>query len=113
MEKYKSGDVVYGRVTGVVDYGFFVALDDDYVGLVHISEMSEKFVKNVADYVTDGDNVYCKVLSVEDGKKVKLSIKNLDYRTGKERLEDSNGFGILRKKLPEWIKEYKMNKEEM
>ena len=44
MEKFKPGDIIKGQVTGITPYGVFVSLEDDYTGLVHISEVSDKFV---------------------------------------------------------------------
>ena len=105
---HKIGDVVKGKVTGIEDYGFFLLLDDGYVGLVHISEMSEKFVKNVFDYVQLGEYIIATVIGVDDEKKnLKLSIKNLNYRIeDKKELEDQNGFSPLRDRLPGWISDY-------
>ena len=108
MPKYNVGDLVKGKVTGIEDYGFFLLLDDGYTGLVHISEMSEKFVKNIFDYVQLGEYINAIVIEVDNKiKKLKLSIKNIDYRIeDKKELEDQNGFSPLREKLPEWITEY-------
>ncbi len=107
--KYKVGDIVKGRVTGIENYGIFVALlYDEYSGLIHISEMSEKFVKNVFDYVQMGEVILAKVIDVnKKTKQLKLSIKGLDYRIDdKKRLEDRNGFTPLREMLPQWIDNY-------
>lgn len=108
MPKHKVGDVVRGKVTGIEDYGFFLLLDDGYTGLVHISEMSEKFVKNIFDYVQLGESINAVIIEVDEAnKKLKLSIKNFDYRIeDKKELEDQNGFSPLREKLPKWITEY-------
>lgn len=109
MPKYKKGDIVKGKVTGIEKYGFFLAIDDDYTGLVHISEISDKFVKNVFDYVQLEEVICSKVLEVDDeNRQIKLTIKNLDYRINdKKELEDKNGFTLLRDNLPIWISEYK------
>ncbi len=71
--------------------------------------MSEKFVKNVFDYVQLGEVVKAQVLEIdEENRKMKLTIKNLDYRIEDQRkLENKNGFSPLRECLPRWIKEYK------
>ena len=50
--KYKVGNVVQGKVTGITDYGIFLTLDDGYSGLIHISEISDKFVQNISEYVS-------------------------------------------------------------
>lgn len=110
MPNYKKGDIVKGKVTGIENYGFFVLLEDEaYTGLIHISEISDKFVRSVFDYVQLDEVIKAKVLEVDEkNKQVKLSIKDIDYRIdGKKKLEDKNGFTPLREKLPEWISEYK------
>lgn len=109
MPKYKIGDSVKGKVTGIENYGIFLLTDDGYTGLIHISEISEKFVRNVFDYVQLNEIIISKVIDVdESNKRLKLTIKNLDYRIQdtKEK-EDKNGFSLLKEKLPEWIAEYK------
>ena len=108
MPKYRIGDVVKGKVTGIEDYGFFLLLDDGYTGLVHISEMSEKFVKSIFDYVQLGEFINAVIIDVDEkNKKIKLSIKNFDYRIeDKKELENQNGFSPLREKLPTWVAEF-------
>ena len=107
MSMYKNNDIVSGKVTGIEKYGFFVLTDDGYTGLVHISEISDKFVKNVFDYVKVDEVIYAKVIDiVDDNKKLKLSIKNFNYRLGDSDNEDTNGFLILKNRLSEWINEY-------
>ena len=74
MGIYKAGDIVEGIVTGINDYGFFVSFDDGYSGLVHISEISNGFVKDITNYVCLNDKISVEVISVEDDtKKLKLS----------------------------------------
>lgn len=109
MPKYKKEDIVKGKVTGIENYGIFLSLEDDYIGLIHISEISDKFVKNIFDYVQLNETISCKVLEAdESSKRLKLSIKNFDYRIeDKKKWEDENGFSPLREKLPEWIADYK------
>ena len=47
MAKYKIGDIVQGCVTGIEKYGVFVNLDEYYTGLIHISEVSDLYVRNI------------------------------------------------------------------
>lgn len=104
MSKYKKNDIVTGKVTGIEDYGIFVKLKDGFTGLIHISEISSDFVKNVSDYVRLDDNVVTKVLDVDaKEKKLKLSIKALKNKTMIK--ESPNGFKPLETKLPIWINE--------
>jgi general stress protein 13 len=103
-----KGDSVKGKVTGVEKYGIFLLMEDGYTGLIHISEISDKFVRNVADYVQVNDEIYAKVIEIdEENKRYKLSIKNYDYREGKSNVIDVNGFTPLAEALPNWIDEYK------
>ena len=106
---YKIGDIVKGKVTGIEKYGIFLLMDDAYTGLIHISEISEKFVRNVFDYVQLDETILAKVIEIDDSnKRLKLTIKNFDYRIeDKKNLEDKNGFYLLKSKLSEWITEYK------
>ena len=66
MTKYKKGSIIEGSVTGIENYGVFVNLDDYYSGLIHISEISHGFVKDVNNYVNLGDTIKVKVVEVDD-----------------------------------------------
>lgn len=108
MDKYKVGKIVVGNVTGIEKYGIFVCLDDYYSGLIHISEISSNFVKNVSDYVEVGETIRMKVIGVDDDNHhVKLSIKNFDYRVNRKRktkiVETESGFTNLSTQLQKWI----------
>ena len=109
MSKYEVGKIVIGCVTGVENYGIFVSLDEYYSGLIHISEISHAFVKNITDYLNIGDVVYVEILEVDEKLgQLKLSIKNIDYKynRGKRRKkvqETSLGFSTLAYNLPLWI----------
>ena len=73
---YNIGDVIKCTVTGFKDYGIFVKVDHDYIGLIHISEISESFVRNVSDYSEVGETIYAKIIEIdEESKQLKLSIK--------------------------------------
>ena len=69
------GSIVSGRVTGITNFGAFVALEGGKSGLVHISEVSHSFVNDVHDYLTEGQEVRVKILSVSPEGKINLSIK--------------------------------------
>ena len=111
MTKYEKGKIVKGTVTFIETYGAFVSFDEFYTGLIHISEISRGFVKNINDFVKVGDNIYVEILEVdEDEAHLKLSIKNIQYRiNGKPRrrriVETESGFKTLQSKLPIWIEE--------
>jgi len=69
------GSVMEGTVTGITKFGAFVELPDKKVGLVHISEVANEYVKDVNDFLKVRDKVSVKVLSVDDKGKIALSIK--------------------------------------
>mgnify|MGYP005774564595 CR=1 FL=1 len=111
MTKYKKGKIVEGIVTGVTAYGIFVSFDEYYTGLIHISEISNKFVSNIHDYVDIGDTINVKVIDVNEKEgHLNLSIKGINYKKNsiKKRnkiIETKNGFNTLLHKLPIWIDE--------
>lgn len=71
------GKVYKGKVSGVKDFGAFVELPNKDEGLVHISELSNTFVKSAADVVKRGDPVTVVVLSIDDTGKIRLSMKQV------------------------------------
>lgn len=120
-KKYEIGDVLTGKVTGIQPYGAFVALDDDTQGLVHISEITYGFVKEVGDFLTIGQEVEVKVLEIDEAaEKISLSIRALQERpvglrkkdtpprkSLQDRVDesDANGFNSLKDKLQDWIEQ--------
>lgn len=122
MQKYQKNKIVKGTVTGIESYGAFVSFDEYYSGLIHISEISNGFVKCITDFVQIGDVIYTEILEVdEDLCRLKLSIKNINYRKTnhykrRKIKETSLGFKTLEYKLPIWIeqklKRIENNKEE-
>ena len=110
MAKYKKGGITKVTVSGITKYGIFVKSDEDYNGLIHISEVSDKFVKDPSIYANENDTIYVEILDVDDlSKQLKLSIKNIDYKgkgTKKKKIiETKQGFKTLSYKLPIWIDE--------
>ena len=66
--RYSIGDVVEGVITGIKPYGAFVALDSTHNGLIHISEISERYVRDVHTFVNMNEKVKVKILDQdEDG----------------------------------------------
>jgi len=74
--KYKLGDILEGEVTGIVEFGVFVKVEEGLEGLVHISEIDWGLVENPKALFKVGDKVRVKVIEVKDGK-ISLSIKAL------------------------------------
>lgn len=108
------GDIVIAKVTNIVGYGAFVTIGD-YDGLIHISEFSDNYVKNINDFVKVGDEIRVRVLEIdEENKKVKLSYKQLHKTRGVKCKvpEYEVGFKSLGDKLDGWIEGYKGFKNE-
>ena len=108
MEDLVVGSVVKGEVTGIESYGIFVKINDKLSGLVHISEISEKFVKDVNNYAKVGETIYVEVKDLdEEQNRVILSIKGLNYRINENSKvkESVRGFKPLKQHLPIWIEE--------
>lgn len=76
ISKYHVGDVVTGEVTGAVDFGIFMKVEEGLEGLVHISEIDWALVENPRALYKVGDKVEVKIIEIKDGK-LSLSIKSL------------------------------------
>ncbi len=76
VAKYNLGDVVEGEVTGTVDFGIFVRVEEGLEGLVHISEIDWALVESTKNLFKAGDRVRAKIIEIKDGK-ISLSIKAL------------------------------------
>ena len=89
-----AGEVLQGRVAEVRDFGAFVWLDDGKKGLIHISEISDDFVKDIHNRVKPNQKVKIKVLSVKEDGRIELSLKqaeSLEYtRPPKQEREHSH-----------------------
>ena len=113
INDYKVGMTVYGKVSGIKPYGAFVKFDDGVTGLIHISELSNGFVKSIDNIVNVDEYVMCKVIDIDrDHKQLRLSFKALSQNTRKyiKRVkflgmpENNRGFGTIRDKMPSWLK---------
>lgn len=126
-EKIEVGSVLTGKVTGIQPYGAFVALDENTQGLVHISEVTHGFVKDINEHLKVGDEVQVKVLSIDEAAgKIGLSIRATQEApaeteapkakkaprrrqaaatTYKTDTDSSQGFNTLKDKLQEWIEQ--------
>ena len=78
IKKYKPGDIVEGVVEGVVDYGAFVRIEEGINGLIHISELSDKLVRDPRDIVKPGQKVKVMILSISETERhLSLSLKRV------------------------------------
>lgn len=110
MTEYKIGDYVTGVVTGIEKYGIFLSLDgnSEYTGLIHISEISSSFVRNISDYAELNESIKARIIDIDDNsKKLRLSVKGLDYRDSSKYSnsiqETKSGFSNLKNSLEGWI----------
>lgn len=76
IEKYEMGSEIEGPITGIVDFGVFVKLEEGLEGLVHISEIDWALVEDPRKLFKVGDRVRAKIIEIKDGK-VSLSLKAL------------------------------------
>ncbi len=69
------GAIAEGKVTGITNFGAFVALPGGKTGMVHISEVANTYVNNIRDHLTEGQEVKVKILAIDPAGKINLSIK--------------------------------------
>ena len=97
--KYKVGSVVQGYVTGIKEYGIFVQLDSNTSGLIHISEISNKFIKNINNYAYVGELIRVKIVGLNENNHYSLSTSGFNYRITKKKHgrinETTSGFRNL------------------
>ncbi len=93
ISQFKVGDVVEGEIQKVVPYGAFVRIGEGLNGLIHISELSDKLVKDPADIVSVGQEVNVKILSISSTERhLGLSLKDAQTPTvqlNKEELAEA------------------------
>lgn len=78
------GTIVSGKVTTITKFGAFVALEGGKSGLVHISEIANRFVSDVHDFLESGQEVQVKILSISPEGRINLSIKQAQARPIRE-----------------------------
>lgn len=112
--KIKEGSIVRGKVTGIQPYGAFVRLGDEYRGLIHISEFSDCYVKDIRNFVNVGQYIDVKILKLDsDNRQAQLTLKGISNYSDSGRksrmkasdFETSNGFAPLAQHLPIWIRD--------
>ena len=90
MSDLDPGAVVEGTVKSIKPFGAVVTLQSGLEGLLHVSQISQEFVRNVSDVLSEGDAVRCVLLSVDsEDASVKLSTKMLETKAG-EMLQDAS-----------------------
>ena len=113
--KYQIGDLIVGKITSVKPYALFLSFDNGSNGLLHISELSDSYIRDIEKYGSVGDEVKVKVISIDEVNGfLRVSYKRVpeeerySTHTNEARiyLEDKEkDFSELEKKLPVWIEE--------
>ena len=114
----KRGDIIDVKITGIQPYGAFALLPDNSSGLIHISEISDKFVKSIDSYVHIDDMVKVKVIDFDQtSNHAKLSLKAIDNRFRRKDkkvlyknprkliVETPKGFKPLEEAMHNWLKQ--------
>ena len=84
------GSVVDGVVSRITNFGAFVDIEGGKNGLIHISEISDVYVRDVRDFLSEGDKVQTKVISIDERGKIALSLKQMKKQSQEaEREPDS------------------------
>jgi predicted RNA-binding protein with RPS1 domain len=116
---YQTGQIVEGKVTGIQPYGAFVSLDKHVSGLIHISEISDGYVRDISRFVQIGDTVRVKIIDFDPKtSQARLSLKALNHthaRTHRRPLnrvraslpEMKIGFQSIADHMDAWIAEAK------
>lgn len=107
------GQIVTGKITGIQPYGAFVSLEDDWTGLIHISEISDGYVKDVQNFIRFDEMIQVKVLDIDEkNHQCRLSLKACHYHARKfskrkkcDYLPEMKlGFKSIQEAMDQWIK---------
>ena len=102
--KLEVGAIFEGKVTGITKFGAFVDLGNGKTGMVHISEVAPVFVKEIRDFVTEGQTVKVKIIGINEDGKISLSMKKADENAQQQRpprRRDENGRPLPRCRAPQ------------
>ena len=91
----KIGKIIEGKVTGITKYGAFVSTDGETAGMIHISELSSDFIKDINECLKMNQTIKAVVIGVNDNGKLALSIKRLHENT--ESLTNESSAGVKEK----------------
>ncbi len=78
--QFEIGSIIEGKVSGLTNFGAFITLPGGTTGMVHISEVSNTYVKDIHEHLKDGQDVKVKVLSISPEGKISLSIKQTEVQ---------------------------------
>jgi len=101
----KVGDIVEGKITAIKEYGAFVEMPEKVFGLIHISEISDHYVRDIEDYIAVGDVVELKVIEIDDSGKISLSYKAINKKKKRYDIQLEIGFEPLKNVLKKWLED--------
>ena len=111
--KYEVGQLVIGTVTGVKPYALFLVFDEDIKGLLHISEISDSYIRDIEKFGNVGDELRVKILSIDEHNGfMRVSLKQVpnedQFSTHNNDIRhvpevDKEAFNDLESHLQEWI----------
>ncbi|MBE6122730.1 MAG: S1 RNA-binding domain-containing protein [Solobacterium sp.] len=119
---YQIGQIVEGKITGIQPYGAFVSLDRNTSGLIHISEISDGYVRDINSFLNVGDTVRVKIIDFDEkAHQARLSLKALHRTRPRVRHRTVNvrkaslpvmniGFSSIAERLPQWIRDAQKQK---
>lgn len=116
--KYSQGDIVKGNVVSIKPYGAFISLEPGVSGLLHISEISHDYVKDVNTVLKVNEQIELKIISIDEQTKQIIFSKRVltkpkrktktrsRYKQSETIMETKKGFSDLKRLIPMWISAY-------
>ena len=115
MDKFEIGELVIGKVETIRPYAVFMSFSDGRSGLLHISEISDAYIRDIDKYASVGDMIKVLIIDIDENNGfLRVSLKKVpeeEFYSTHENLKrnhvdvSSDEFSSLAKKLPEWIEE--------
>lgn len=117
MKKYSINEIIICKVIFIKPYGVFVTVDNEYTGLIHISQINGKYINDISKKFKENQIIKAKIIDIdEDKKQLKLSTININnsVKSQKKLTETNLGFELFDEILQDWIddkmKEIEKNK---
>ncbi len=107
------GAILEGKVTGITNFGAFVEFPDKTTGMVHISEVSSSFIKDIHEKLSEGDTVKVKVIDINEKGKIALSIKKAQPQEEESKPKRPNGDRPRRSQPQVWTGTQRSEPENM
>jgi len=106
QDEFKIGDAVEAQVTKIHNFGAVVRIGNNSRGLIHISQVSEDFVKNISDYLKIGDKVSARIKKISPDGKIDLTLKKRkkEVSVNTKKVTREFRFSPLEDKIDEFLK---------